>query len=113
MTMRRLMCSKARHEALNAVYGDHVRYHNGLAGPALCFTWAEESGGQMFHEMRDTLHELWAADFIDVETHRLFAQRGHRVHVTMRGYQRLCEWRHQHPANTEPRDRELAVQGAR
>ncbi len=46
----------------------------------------------MFQEMRDTLQELWAADLIDVDTHRVFVQRGHRVRTTMRGYQLWCEW---------------------
>ena len=87
--------SGSRQAALAAVHCGDVRYHHGLTGPALGFTWSENRGGQMFHEMRHALHELWAANLIDVETHRVFARSGHRVVTTMRGYQLWREWHDQ------------------
>ncbi|GAA2792177.1 hypothetical protein [Saccharopolyspora taberi] len=80
------------HAALTAVQQDLVRYHNGRTGPALGYTWSESAGGQMFDEMRQTLQELRAAHLIDVETHRVFAQRGHRVRTTTAGYRLLRTW---------------------
>ena len=84
--------SDLRHRALLAVQQDLVRYHNGRTGPALGYTWSEQAGGQMFDEMRLALQELWNAHLIDVETHRVFAQRGHRVRTTPTGYRILLAW---------------------
>jgi hypothetical protein len=92
ITMTRLPCTEARHTALRAVHQDQVAYHTGLAGPALGYTWSEHVGGQMFMEMREVLRELWTADLITVDTHRVLAQRGHRVTITTGGYRLLCDW---------------------
>ena len=35
-----------RYSALIDVFDDKVRFHNGLSGPALGYTWAEGHGGQ-------------------------------------------------------------------
>lgn len=90
--MTRLAFSTHRYTALSAVQRDQVRYHTGLNGPALGYTWSEHVGGQMFGCLRQALCELWAANLVEVDTHRLFARRGHRVVITMRGYRLLCEW---------------------
>lgn len=92
MTMTRLTFSHLRYAALSAVHQDQVRYHTGVDGPALGYTWSEDVGGQMFDNLRQILSELWAADLIEVETHRIFAERGHRVSTTTRGYLVLREW---------------------
>ena len=90
--MARLDHTETRHTALSAVYRDAVRYHDGLAGPALGYTWAEGAGGQMSEDMRHTLRELWAADLITVDTQRILAQRGRRVSITTGGYLCLQKW---------------------
>jgi hypothetical protein len=92
--MTRLSFTEDRYAALEAVHHDFVRYHTGLAGPALGYTWSEHAGGQMFERMRQVLRDLWTADLIDVDTHRILAQRGHRVSTTTSGYLQLREWEH-------------------
>lgn len=99
--MTQLTFTDTRCTALAAVQRDHVRYHSGLAGPALGYTWSEHAGGQMHEDFRHVLRELWALNFIEVETHRVFAQRGHRVITTMNGYRLLCAWRNsEEPSST-------------
>jgi hypothetical protein len=90
--MARLDLTEDRKAALSAVHRDAVRYHDGLSGPALGYTWAEGAGGQMPEEMRHTLRELWSSDLIAVDTHRVHAQRGRRVSITTSGYLRLQRW---------------------
>lgn len=90
--MARLPYTDTRFAALNAVHNDQVTYHTGLAGPALGYTWSEHVGGQMFMEMREVLRELWTADLIEVQTHRVLAHRGHQVVITTNGYRLLREW---------------------
>lgn len=90
--MARLPYTDTRYAALAAVHHDRVTYHTGLAGPALGYTWSEQVGGQMFMGMREVLRELWTADLIAVETHRVLAHRGHRVVITTAGYRLLHEW---------------------
>lgn len=90
--MTALNYTRTRHSALSAVSDDHVRYHPGLSGPALGYAWAENSGGQMFDDMRHVLSELWAADLIDIAAQRPCAQRGHRVATTDSGERLLDEW---------------------
>jgi hypothetical protein len=92
ITMTRLAFTEARYAALTAVHRDHVAYHTGLSGPALGYTWSERVGGQMFEDMRQVLRDLWTADLIEVDTHRVLAQRGHRVNTTTSGYFQLREW---------------------
>jgi hypothetical protein len=75
--------------ALAAVAADQVRYHPGLSGPALGYTWSEQSGGQMFPALQDALERLEDAGLITTEPHRIRAQRGHRVALTARGRHRL------------------------
>ena len=81
-----------RHAALAAVHADQVRFQGGSADPARGYSWSDPVVGRMSETMRRTLHELWAADLIEVETYRLFAHRGHRVTTTTPGYLRLLEW---------------------
>ncbi len=90
--MARLIPTKTRYETLRAVSSDHVRYHEGLTGPALGYTWAENAGGQMSEELRHALRELWAADLITIAPERILAQRGRRVSVTTKGEHCLQEW---------------------
>jgi hypothetical protein len=92
MTMSRLSFTEDRYAALKAVHSDQVRYHTGLTGPSLGYTWSEHVGGQMFEWMRQVLRDLWTADLVDVDTHRILAQHGHRVTITTSGYLRLREW---------------------
>jgi hypothetical protein len=82
--------------ALIAVHDDQVRYHTGLSGPSVGYTWSEGAGGRMFEQFRHTLQDLWSADLIDVDTHRLFAQHGHRVTITTKGYVLMHQWRTSH-----------------
>ncbi len=90
--MTSLTYSRTRHAALSAVLHDHVRYHPGLSGPALGYSWSEHSGGQMFGEMRHVLSELWAAELIGIDDQRQFARRGHRVATTPHGRHVFSEW---------------------
>ena len=90
--MARLNLTDPRHATLRAVSQDRVRYHEGLTGPALGYTWAEGAGGQMSEDMRHTLRELWAADLITVDPQRILAQRGRRVSITSKGESCLQEW---------------------
>jgi hypothetical protein len=90
--MTRPTFTDARYAALGAVHRDRVRYDTGLSGPALGYTWSEDTGGPMSQTMRQALRDLWTADLIDVDTHRLFAQHGHRVTTTINGYRLLREW---------------------
>ena len=71
--------------ALAAVAADRVRYHPGLSGPALGYTWAEQTGGQMFPGLQRALEDLDGAGLITTDHHRIRAQRGHRVRLTPRG----------------------------
>lgn len=90
--MTRLERTDQRHAALAAVHGDQVRYQSSPADAAPGYAWSDSVGGQMTDAMRRVLHELWAADLVEVETYRLFAQRGHRVTTTTQGYLLLMTW---------------------
>jgi hypothetical protein len=90
--MKKLECTEDRFAALMAVHRDQVRYHTGLTGPSVGYMWAESLGGQMFEDMRHVLRDLWTSDLIEVDTHRLFAQGGHRVSTTTNGYLLLRQW---------------------
>ncbi|QIZ38718.1 hypothetical protein [Saccharopolyspora sp. ASAGF58] len=84
--------TEARYAALAAVYAGKICYQNGLARPGLGYEWGTGVPGPMTDEFRHTLRELWAADLIDIDVHRLFAPRGHRVAITAKGYRALREW---------------------
>jgi hypothetical protein len=75
--------------ALAAVAADQVRYHPGLSGPALGYTWSEDCGGQMFPALRAAMEDLAEAGLIMTDPHRMRAQRGHRVRLTARGHHHL------------------------
>jgi hypothetical protein len=98
--MSRLKRTDERYTALAAVHADQVRYHSTPAYAALGYAWSDSVGGQMADSTRRVLHDLWAADLVEVETYRLFAQHGHRVTITTQGYLLLMDW-----AGTEANDR--------
>lgn len=81
-----------RHAALQSVRQDYVRFHYGLSGPALGYTWSENAGGQMTKNTQWKLHELFSRNLIEVDSQRLFAQRGCRVIMTQEGCQVLASW---------------------
>ncbi len=91
--MTHLNFSTTRYHALDHVRRDHVRFHPGLIGPALGYSWSENTGGQMFESMRHVLSELWAAELIDVRAHHQFARPAHKVVTTQDGRETLREWR--------------------
>ncbi|MCI2419707.1 hypothetical protein MOQ72_19870 [Saccharopolyspora sp. K220] len=82
--------SPQRHLALGLVQEERVRFHNGLHGMALGYTWL--TGESMDEPLRTTLHELWRVDAIQIETHRLFASGGHCVKLTPHGFQMFQSW---------------------
>ncbi|MGI8312073.1 hypothetical protein [Saccharopolyspora hattusasensis] len=81
-----------RYAALDAVNQGKICYHNGLLQSALGYDWVMDITRPMTDDLRQTLRDLWVADLIDVETHRLFALRGHRVVITTKGYRTLRDW---------------------
>jgi hypothetical protein len=91
-TVTKLERTDDRHAALAAVHADRVRYHSAPAERSLGYAWSESVAERMCDATRVVLHELWAADLVEVETHRLFAHRGHRVITTTQGYLLLQEW---------------------
>jgi hypothetical protein len=95
----RLDHTEQRHTALAAVYADQVRFHSAPATVPR-YEWCESAHKPMTEETRRVLQELWSADLVEVETYRLFAQRGHRVTVTTQGYLQLMAWGTA-PADTE------------
>jgi hypothetical protein len=90
--MTRLERTSERYDALAAVHADQVRYHSTPAFAALGYAWSDSVRSKMTDTMRQVLHDLWAADLVEVETYRLFAQHGHRVTITTQGYLLLMTW---------------------
>lgn len=90
--MTRLEHTDERHAALAAVHADQVRYHSTPTDAALGYAWSGSVGDRMADATRRVLHELWAADLVEVETYRLFDHHGHRVTTTTQGYLLLMEW---------------------
>lgn len=81
-----------RYTALAAVNQDKICYHNGLLQPGLGYGWVTGETARLTADLRNALRDLWVADLIDIDTHHLFAQRGHRVRITPNGHRVLREW---------------------
>ncbi|MGW1676457.1 hypothetical protein [Saccharopolyspora sp. NPDC002376] len=91
-TIPRVTFTEARYRALSAVSEGEICYHNGLSQPALGYDWVAGLSRRMADDVRHTLHSLWAADLIDIDTHSLFVRPGHRVMITPKGYQVFRQW---------------------
>ncbi|WP_190813030.1 hypothetical protein [Saccharopolyspora pogona] len=89
--MSRTTFTANRYTALDAVNQGKICYHNGLLQPALGYDWVMGIS-PMADDLRQTLRDLWVTDLIDIDTHRLFALRGHRVVITTKGYRTLRDW---------------------
>ncbi|MEV0699938.1 hypothetical protein AB0I53_18805 [Saccharopolyspora sp. NPDC050389] len=90
--MSRIIFTATHYAALDAVNQGKICYHNGLLQPALGYDWVTGITCPMTDDLRQTLRDLWITDLIDIDTHHLFALRGHRVVLTMKGYRTLRDW---------------------